>query len=138
MDAWFMVKNQVANSHLPRLCRSTLNSATGSFSTPANWRDTWSFQASARYVLTENWAVLGSGIYETNAVPAVTNQIGYPVSASGSLTIGFDAQIMKEISAQIMYSYGGFIPDAIIANTTANGIVSANTQSFVIQLIYKV
>jgi long-chain fatty acid transport protein len=115
-----------------------INSATGSFSAPANWRDTWSFQASARYALTENWAVLGSGIYETNAVPAVTNQIGYPVSSSGSLTIGFDAQIMKEISAQIMYSYGGFIPDAIIANTTANGIVSANTQSFVIQLIYKV
>ena len=115
-----------------------INSATGSFSTPANWRDTWSFQASARYVLTENWAVLGSGIYETNAVPAVTNQIGYPVSASGSLAIGFDAQIMKEISAQIMYSYGGFIPDAIITNTTVNGTVSANTQSFVIQLAYKI
>jgi len=23
MDAWFMVKTQLANSHLPRLCRST-------------------------------------------------------------------------------------------------------------------
>lgn len=114
-----------------------INSATGSFSTPAHWRDTWSFQASARYVLTENWAVLGSGMYETNAVPAAANQIGYPVSASGSLTIGFDAQIMKEISAQFMYSYGGFIPDAIITSTTANGTVSANTQSFVVQLIYK-
>jgi len=25
MDAWFMVKTQLANSHLPRLCRSTLD-----------------------------------------------------------------------------------------------------------------
>ncbi len=115
-----------------------INSATGSFSTPANWRDTWSFQVSARYVLTEKWAILGSGIYETNAVPTATNQIGYPVSASGSLTAGLDAQVMKEISVQVMYSYGGFIPDAMIANSTTNGIVSANTQSFVVQLIYKI
>lgn len=114
-----------------------INSATGSFSTPANWQDTWSFQASARYALTEKLAVLGSGIYETNAVSTATNQIGYPVSASGSLTAGLDVLLMKEVSAQIMYSYGGFIPDAIIANTTANGNVSANTQSFVIQLIYR-
>ena len=115
-----------------------INSATGSFSTPANWRDTRSFQVSARYVLTEKWAFLGSGVYETNAVPTATNQIGYPVSASGSLTVGLDTQIMKEISAQVMYSYGRFIPNAIIANTTASGTVSANTQSFVIQLIYKI
>ncbi len=115
-----------------------INSATGSFSTPANWRDTWSFQISARYVLTEKWAILGSGIYETNAVPTATNQIGYPVSSSGSLTAGLDAQIMKEISVQVMYSYGGFIPDAMIANPTMNGTVSANTQSFVVQLIYKI
>lgn len=114
-----------------------INSATGSFSTSANWQDTWSFQVSARYALTEKLAVLGSGIYETNAVPTATNQIGYPVSASGSLTAGLDVLLMKEVSAQIMYSYGGFIPDAIIANTTANGNVSANTQSFVVQLIYK-
>ena len=114
-----------------------INSATGTFSTPANWHDTWSFQASARYSLTEKLAILGSGIYETNAVPTSTNQIGYPVSASGSLTAGIDVLLMKEISAQVMYSYGGFIPDAIIANTTANGTVSANTQSFVLQLIYK-
>lgn len=114
-----------------------INSATGTFSTSANWHDTWSFQASARYSLTEKLAVLGSGIYETNAVPTFTNQIGYPVSASGSLTAGIDILLMKESSAQVMYSYGGFIPDAIIANTTANGTVSANTQSFVIQLIYK-
>ena len=81
------------------------------------------------------------GIYSnfrTWPVPTATNQIGYPVSASGSLTVGLDVLLMKEISAQIMYSYGGFIPDAIIANTTASGTVSANTQSFVIQLIYKI
>lgn len=114
-----------------------INSATGSFSSPANWRDTWSFQGAARYALTEKLAVLGSGMYETNAVPTATNQIGYPVSASGSLTAGLDILLIKEVSAQLMYSYGGFIPDARIANTTANGTVSANTQSFVFQLIYK-
>ncbi|MCX7091669.1 MAG: outer membrane protein transport protein [Legionellales bacterium] len=114
-----------------------INSAKGSFSTPANWGDAWSFQISARYILTEKLGVLGSGTYETNPVPIATNQIGYPVSSAGALSIGLDFMMIKELSAQIMYSYGAFIPNAIIANTTGNGTVSANTQSFVAQLAYK-
>ena len=115
-----------------------INSATGTFSTPANWRDTWSFQLSSRYALTEKLAILGSGIYETNAVPPATNQIGYPVSSSAALSIGLDFLLAKEFSLQIMYGYGAFIPNAVISNTTGNGTVSANTQSCVAQLTYKI
>ena len=114
-----------------------INSATGSFSTPANWGDAWSFQISARYALTEKLGVLGSGIYETNPVPVATNQIGYPVSSAGALSIGLDFLLMKEFSTQVIYSYGAFLPNAIIANTTGNGTVAANTQSFVAQVTYK-
>lgn len=115
-----------------------INSATGSFSNPANWQDTWSFQVSTRYTLTEKLAILGSGMYETNPVPITTNQIGYPVSSSGSLSAGLDVTLKKEISAQIMYGYGAFIPKAIISNTTGNGTVKSNSQSVVVQLIYKI
>ena len=114
-----------------------INSATGTFSNPANWRDTVSFQISARYALSEKLALLGSGIFDTNAVPTATNQIGYPVSSFGALSIGLDFSLVKEISAQIMYGYGAFIPNAVISNAAVNGTVSANTQSFVFQLIYK-
>lgn len=114
-----------------------INSATGSFSTPANWGDAWSFQISARYTLTEKLGVLGSGIYETNPVPIATNQIGYPVSSAGALSIGLDFLLIKDLSAQFMYSYGAFLPNAVISNTTGNGVVSANTQSYAVQLAYK-
>lgn len=115
-----------------------INSATGSFSTPANWRNTLSFQVSARYVLTEKLAILGSGLYDTNPVPIENNQIGYPVSSSGSLAAGLDMTLNKEISAQIMYGYGAFIPKAIISNLTGSGTVDATFQSVVIQLMYKI
>ena len=80
-----------------------INSATGNISNTANWRDTWSFQASARYGLTEKFAILGSGLYESNASPISTNQIGYPVSSVASLTGGVDVLLTKNLSAQIMY-----------------------------------
>lgn len=114
-----------------------INSATGSFSTPANWGDAWSFQISARYSLTEKLAILGSGIFDTNPVPVATNQIGYPVSSAGAFSVGLDFLLMKELSTQIMYTYGAFLPNAVISNATGNGTVSANTQSYIFQLVYK-
>ncbi|MCR9192763.1 MAG: outer membrane protein transport protein [Gammaproteobacteria bacterium] len=114
-----------------------INTATGSNSTPANWGDAWSFQVSASYALKEKLALLGSGIYETNPVPVATNQIGYPVSSSGALSIGLDLSFMKEFSVQAMYSYGAFLPNATIANITGHGTVAANFQSGVVQFIYK-
>ena len=114
-----------------------INSATGNISNPANWRDTWSFQVSARYGITEKWAILSSGLYESNASPIATNQIGYPVSSTASLTAGLDILLTKIFSAQVMYGYGAFIPKAVIANATGNGTVSANFQSVVVQFIYK-
>lgn len=115
-----------------------INTTTGSFSTPANWRDVWSFQAVSRYAIRENFAILGGLIYETDPVPVVNNQIGYPLAASGAISLGIDLQLHKDISAQIMYGYGAFIPDAIINNSTGNGLVSANFQSLIIQCSYKI
>ncbi|MCX7091666.1 MAG: outer membrane protein transport protein [Legionellales bacterium] len=114
-----------------------INTTTGSFSTPTNWYDVWSFQGVSRYAVTENFALLGGLIYETNPVPTFNNQIGYPLAASGAISAGLDIKLHKNLSSQIMYGYGAFIPNAVISNTTGNGTISASFQSLVVQLTYK-
>ncbi len=99
-DKWFLEEKIYFSNWSIAKNVNFINSALGTFDIPANWRDTWSFQASLRYALTNRLAILGSTIYETNAVPVATNQIGYPVSSSGSLVIGIDVGILSELSTQ--------------------------------------
>jgi len=114
------------------------NSASGTYSVPTNWKDVWSFQAITRYVTNARLALLCSLIYETNPVPLATNALGYPLAASGAISAGVDIAIQKELSTQILYSYGGFIPDSPIKNASSTGTVTAHFHAAVLQFIYKI
>ncbi|WP_028389544.1 OmpP1/FadL family transporter [Legionella fairfieldensis] len=115
-----------------------INTTTGNTTIPAKWRDTWSFQGITRYVTTDNTALLGAIIYETNAAPISTNAIGYPLAAFGSISAGLDLTLKKALSTQLVYSYGRFLPKAKIANALSYGSISAKTQAGVLQFTYKV
>ncbi len=113
------------------------NTTTGNSTFPANWSDIWSFQVNMRYATTDKVALLGSVIYETNPTPILNNAIGYPLSASGSISAGLDLTLQKNLSTQLIYSYGKFIPNAGINNAKSKGNISANFQAAVIQFTYK-
>lgn len=113
------------------------NSATGSYSVPTNWRDVWSFQITTNYSVMEKVGIIGSVMYETNPVPLDTNSIGYPLAASGAISIGVDLSLREGLSTQILYSYGGFIPNSPINNATSFGMINAYFQACVLQFIYK-
>ena len=114
------------------------NTTTGSYSVPTDWRDVWSFQLLTRHVATEKLALLGSIIYETNPVPLATNALGYPLAASGAMSVGVDVALQKEISVQVLYSYGAFMPNSPISNANSAGTVTAHFQAAVLQFIYKI
>lgn len=114
-----------------------INSATGSYSVPTNWRDVWSFQITTNYSVMEKVGIIGSVMYETNPVPLETNSIGYPLAASGAISIGVDLSLREGLSTQILYSYGGFIPNSPINNATSLGMINAYFQACVLQFIYK-
>ncbi|WP_347252206.1 outer membrane protein transport protein [Legionella sp.] len=114
------------------------NKTTGNSISPANWRDTWSFQVNTRYDNTDWTALLGSIIYETNAAPISTNAIGYPLSKFGSLSVGIDLTLQKNFSTQLIYSFGSFISKSQINSGGSTGTVAANIQAAVIQFTYKV
>lgn len=113
------------------------NTTTGSYSIPTNWRDVWSFQLLSRYATSETIALLGSLMYETNPVPLATNAIGYPLAASGAISGGLDIALKKELSMQVIYSYGGFLPNSPINNGATVGTITAHFQAAVLQFIYK-
>lgn len=113
------------------------NSATGSYSIPTNWKDTFSYQILTRVATTERVALLGSIIYETNPAPVSTNAIGYPLTSSGFISAGFDIALVQALSTQIMYGYGGFIPKAKIDSSGNTGSISLATQAVVVQFSYK-
>ena len=113
------------------------NSTSGSYTIPTNWKDVWSFQATTRYAIKEKLALLGSIIYETNPVPLATNAIGYPLAASGSLSGGVDIALRKNLSIQVIYSYGAFLPNSPINNANIVGTINAHFQAGVLQLVYK-
>lgn len=114
-----------------------VNTTTGSFIVPTNWRDTWSFQLGTRYATTERITLLGSAIYETNASPTNTNSIGYPLAPVISFSTGLDLTLQKKLTAQVIYGYGLFLPNAVINNAKSNGSISGNFQGVVMQLTYK-
>ena len=114
------------------------NSATGTFITPSNWRDVWSFQFSTRYSIYDQIALLGFLTYETNPIGALTNQVGYPLAPCGSVATGLDISIKNDISTQLIYGYAAFLPAAQINNSSGIGTVSLNTQSFTLQIMYKI
>ncbi|MFV0821629.1 OmpP1/FadL family transporter [Legionella micdadei] len=113
------------------------NKTTGSTILPANWSDIWSFQTNLRYAITDKLALLNSLIYETNPAPVSTNAIGYPLSGSGSLSVGLDLMLLKNFSSQVIYSYGRFIPHARINSGGSKGEIIGNFQAAVIQFTYK-
>jgi long-subunit fatty acid transport protein len=114
------------------------NTTVGNSISPANWSDTWSFLVNMRYKITDNTALLGSILYETNAAPISTNAIGYPLSGFGSISVGLDLTLRNNLSAQLVYSYGEFIPNARINSGGSRGIISGNFQAAVIEFFYKI
>jgi long-subunit fatty acid transport protein len=115
-----------------------INKTNGTSIIPANWSNVLSYQLLSNYSITEKIALFGSLIYETNPVPVATNAIGYPLSGSGAVSLGLDLTLQKNISFQLSYSYGKFIPKARINNAGSRGTISANFQTAVIQFTYKV
>ncbi len=113
------------------------NTTTGTYVTPTNWKDVWSYQGSTRYAITEKIALLGSAIYETNPTTVATNQLGYPLSDSASGSIGLDLSLQKKLSTQIVYSYGTFISKSPINTSGSKGSVTANSHAVILQLTYK-
>jgi long-subunit fatty acid transport protein len=113
------------------------NTTTGNSISPANWRDTWSFQVNTRYKITNSTALLGSVLYETNAAPISTNAIGYPLSGYSSISVGLDLTLSRNLSVQLGYSYGELIPYAKINSGGRRGIISANFQAAVLEFVYK-
>lgn len=126
-SGWSLVKNVVFS-----------NTVTGTYVFPVDWKDILSYQVSTRYAVVEKVAVLGSILYDENAVDLSANQIGYPVSSSLSVSGGLDFTLNKTLSAQLVYTYGTFAPKAIIANASGQGTVDANIQIGTIQFVYKV
>ena len=114
------------------------NTTTGSSITPSNWKDVWSFQVSTRFATTDYLALLGFISYETNPIRPINNQIGYPLAPVGSVAAGLDLVLQKGLSAQLLYGYGAFIPNAKINNANSIGSISLNTQAVTVQLIYKI
>lgn len=113
------------------------NTAVGTVIVPTNWQDAWSFQFATRFSATEQLGILMFGDYETNMISPYYNQIGYPLSAYGSLSAGLDVKIKQNLSTQIVYGYGTFLPNANIKNTFSNGIINLNLQSLTLQFVYK-
>lgn len=113
------------------------NTTTGSYLRPADWKDVWSFQFNTRIATNEKMAILASSLYDTNPINSSTNQVGYPLAATLTLSAGLDFSVKKDLSAQIMYIYSTFTPKAQINNPTTVGTVSANIQSAILQLTYK-
>lgn len=115
-----------------------INTTTGTSLVSAKWKDTWSYQLNTRYSFNEKIAFLGSILYETNAAPISTNAIGYPLANSGFLSTGLDLQVKQNVSIQLSYGYGRFIPRAIIASSGSSAKIRGIFQSAMIQLSYKV
>lgn len=136
-DKWFM-ENKLYWSgwHIQRNINFT-NTTTGSYSVPTDWRDVWSFQSTTTYKIADRVSLIGSGIYETNTVPSYTNAIGYPLAASGSLSGGFDILLKDNLSIQVVYSYGAFLPDSPINSENSIGTINAHFQAGTIQFVYK-
>ena len=136
-DLWFIEgKIYWSGWHIQKNINFT-NTTTGTYVVPTNWKDVWSFQATTRYAIREKLALLGSIIYETNPVPLATNAIGYPLAASGSLSGGVDISLRKDLSIQVIYSYGAFLPNSPINNANSVGTINAHFQAGVLQFIYK-
>ena len=113
------------------------NTTTGSYVVPTDWKDVFSFQGTVRYAVMEKFGLLGSFMYETNPVPLATNAIGYPLAATGTLAGGVDFALRKDLSIQVIYSYGVFLPNSPIDNATSLGTLDAHFQAGVLQLAYK-
>jgi len=114
-----------------------LNTVTGSYVLPTDWKNVWAFLLRNRYDVTDRLALTGSILYETNPAPVWTNAIAYPLSSILAGSAGVDVAIQKEISVQVKYEYATFLPRALINNEFANGNISARIQSILFQLSYK-
>ena len=115
-----------------------INSTTGSYNIPTDWKQTWSYQLSTRFALNLRYAILGAILYETNPAPLSTNAIGYPLSSIGSASLGMDLNLVSNLSAQIMYGYGAFIPKSKIDSSSQGvGKISGNFNVVALQLTYR-
>ena len=113
------------------------NTTTGTYIRSADWKDIFSFQLNTRFATTEKVAILAGGLYDTKPINSATNQVGYPLAPTVSLSVGLDLALLSELSLQVNYLYSTFIPLARINAGNSNGTVSANIQGAVLQLTFK-
>lgn len=114
-----------------------MNTITGTYIVPTDWKDVWSYQVVTRYDLTDRLAILGSAIYETNPVSAANNQVGYPLSSSLSASSGLDFNLHNGFSVQLVYGYSALLPQAVLSTSYIQGTVTSTSQLGVVQITYK-
>lgn len=136
-DKWFLGEKIYWSGWSLQKNINLFHATTGSTITPTNWKDVWSFQLGTRYVTTEKTALLGSAIYETNADPTITNNIGYPLAPLLSFSGGLDVTLHKKLSTQIIYGYGFFLPNSLIETPKSRGSIAGNFQSLLMQFTYR-
>ena len=115
-----------------------VNATNGTYSIPTDWKQTWSYQLSTRYAFSERYALLAGALYETNPTPLSTNAVGYPLAATGSVSLGLDLSVISNLSMQVIYGYGQFIPNSKIdSSSQGSGNIAGNFNVVAIQLTYK-
>ena len=65
-------------------------------------------------------------------MPLATNAIGYPLTATGTLSGGVDFALRKDLSIQVIYSYGEFLPNSPVDYATSLGTIDAHFQAGVL------
>jgi long-subunit fatty acid transport protein len=117
------------------------NSAIGNVVAPLNWQDTWSVDGLLKHTLNDKLSLFGQLVYDTNPVPAARNVIVYPSgppnTGTGTALLGFELNLTKQLSVQVVYGYSMFLPNKIlISQPSVNGYVTLGQNTCVVNFKY--
>lgn len=77
----------------------------GTINYPLHYRNTYAAQIGARYAFAPDWAVLGGAAYDEGAANMFSRSVQYPSDDAYAFALGFEHQINKSLSANLMYTY---------------------------------
>lgn len=136
-EQWFLEEKAYWSNWRAQTNTQLFNTTRGDYVYDTAWLDTWSFQVSGQYTSSDRFAWLATVMYETNAAPLRTNAIGYPLAPTLFFSGGVDVAVNKNLHIQLFYGYSIYTPKAQIDNGYSLGSISADTQSGVVQFMYK-
>ena len=94
--------------------KNTASAGEKDFLVPSHTKNTLSFEASSRYQCSENKAIFGAVLYETNPSPDKYNSVAYPVAPFMALFAGIEYGLTPDMFAEVSYGYGFFSSKAKI------------------------